>query len=135
MELTLKRELIFPDAIHGKIYYRNKPVCCTLEKPNHCLVAGTYRMRLEKVNEEDEYLTPCLYRTNSEVYRVMCTITKGNGLRNLRSYTIFAGKYQCRGLVIQGDKYLKRLNELIATKKENEKEKIYLMIEDPLNPP
>ena len=55
----------------------------------------------------------------------MCTITKGNGLRNLRSYTIFAGKYQCRGLVIQGDKYLKRLNELIATKKE----KVYLKIE------
>lgn len=128
MELTLKRELIFPDAIHGKIYYRNKPICCTLENPRTYVPAGKYQLKLVKEKGEKEFLTPYLYR--EDAHHHTCAITKGNGVCNLLTFVIYAGKYQCRGLVIRCEEYLKRLNEWIVTKRENEKEKIYLKIED-----
>ncbi|MBQ0062128.1 MAG: hypothetical protein KBT15_10210 [Bacteroidales bacterium] len=128
MRLILKRELIFPDAIHGKIYYRGVSVCCTLEKPGHTLPAGVYKLKFAKADDEDEFLTGYLYRTHSNVRYSVCTMTRGNGVKNLNNCTIFIGKYQTRGLVIQGEKYLKHLNDFIITKRENEKESVKLKI-------
>ena len=121
MELILKRNIYFPDAIHGKISWGAVNVCCTVEHPDYCLPKGTYKLQLYKrVLYDEETYEIRVFKCQKYARKQLGVLCAGNGTHELNKPTIYVGQYQCRGLVVKGAYYMSRLIDDIEAATENE---------------